>query len=186
MDDQLVAHVAAIDEYVLAVAAGGGGTGADHPAVQPEGARHCLDRNGVALEGVAQHMAHPRVGRLGIQAQLHAAIVRQRESRLRLRQRQAAHGFDAVGVFGGVGFEKLAPCRRVEKQILDIDRGAAGAGRRCGLGKLSAFGLQRPGVRRIDARQSAEPRDRGNRSTPRRESSSPPARGPQTGILLVA
>ena len=38
-----------------------------------------------------------------------------------------AHGFDAMGQFGGVGLEKLAARGRAEKQLLDFYRGADGA-----------------------------------------------------------
>ncbi|MNT05146.1 hypothetical protein D3C72_1397550 [compost metagenome] len=59
-----------------------------------------------------------------------AAIVRQRERHVRPRQRDAAHDFGAVAVFRLLGFEEFAPRRRVEIQVLHVDRGAVRARRR--------------------------------------------------------
>ena len=43
-----------------------------------------------------------------------AAVVRQAERHVRARQRNAAHDFGAVAVFGLLGFQKFAPRRRHE------------------------------------------------------------------------
>src|SRR3569623_2574832 len=69
VDDQLVAHVAAIDEYMLAVAAARGGAGPDHPAEHPQHAGSGLDCDAVLLERLAQYLAYSRIGRLGIEPQ---------------------------------------------------------------------------------------------------------------------
>ena len=133
VDDQLVAHVAAVDEDVLAVAAGRGGAGADHPAG--------LTRNAPPAASTAivlDSNASPSTWRT--RAWAGSAFSRSCTRPLwlsvnatcGLRQRQSPHGFGAVRVFGGLGLEKLAPRRGVEKQILDVERGAdaraAGAG----------------------------------------------------------
>ena len=73
-------------------------------------------------------------------------------------QRVPAHRFDAVREFGGVGLEELAPCRRAEEQLLDLDRGAGAA--RHGL-EFAAAAVEPPGVLDIgDARQDGAVGDR--------------------------
>ena len=164
MDDQLVAHVAAIHEYMLAIPACRCSAGTDHPAGHPQRPCGRIDRNRVVLERFAQHLTHPGGGGLGVQSQLHPAVVGQGKRRPRIRQRHPSHGFGAMRVFGRLGLEELAPRRGIEKQVLDVDRGAGCARRRRGRVEVAAFGLHPPGMIGIRAAAGElHPRDGGNR-----------------------
>ena len=56
------------------------------------------------------------------------AFVPDGKAHIRARQRVAAHGFDAMGQLGGVGFEEFAPRRGAVKKLLHLHRGAGCAG----------------------------------------------------------
>ena len=56
------------------------------------------------------------------------AFVPDGKTHIRARERVAAHGFDAVGQLGGVGFEEFAPRRGAVKKFFHLHRGAGCAG----------------------------------------------------------
>jgi hypothetical protein len=89
--------------------------------------------NGLGQKTLAQHVGQALLGggRTPLLDQL--ALVPDRKTHLGPRQRVAAHRLDAVGQFGGVGFQELAACRGREEQLFDLDRGAGGAGGRAQL-----------------------------------------------------
>jgi hypothetical protein len=122
--EQLVAHEAAVDVEVLAIGARLGGRGQAHEAVQAQRTGTLVERQAGIGEVVAEDMgaalgefAHvPVIDRL--------AVVRERKTDIRTRQRNASHDLGAVAVFGLFGLEEFAPRRGVEIQVLYIDGGA--------------------------------------------------------------
>ena len=86
-----------------------------------------------------QHVGHPvfkrhfqrfaRVTGPGAPAPLldQAALMPDRKTHIRSRQRRAPHRLDAVGQFGRVGLEKLAPRRCAVEQLLHLHRRPAAA-----------------------------------------------------------
>ncbi|GAB1412399.1 hypothetical protein MASR1M97_11350 [Candidatus Desulfobacillus denitrificans] len=92
-----------------------------------------------------------------------AAVVLKLEGDLRMGQRDAPHGLLAVGELGVLAPEELAPRRRVEVEVVDLDhRAAAERG-----GRDVLFGPDAPGVRcfaqAADQSQSRHGGDRGQR-----------------------
>ena len=133
MGDDLVAHVAAVDIGVLLVGAAAGvvgqATAAAH-AYRAAGRLHAVI-NGQALrqEVIAQDVGQTLFGIVcGTPLFDQLAVVPDREANMRAGERMATHGVQAMRQLRGVGLEELAAGRRAEKQFLDFDRGARGAG----------------------------------------------------------
>ena len=116
-----------------------------------------------AGQGLLQRVGVIRIGRGGQRGAplLHQlAFVPDGEAHVGPGQRVAAHGFDAVGQFGGVGLEELAPRGRGEEEFLDLDRGAHAAG---GRAQLAAARIEQEGAGLLRrAREQGHFRHRGD------------------------
>jgi len=99
------------------------------------------------------------------------AFMPNRKTYIGPRQRMAAHGFYAMGQFGGIGFEKFAPRRGAVKQFFHFYRGAGFAGHGA---QFAAAPIQQKGLRlahrarqngavgnRVDGRQCLTPKAHG-------------------------
>ncbi len=166
--DQAVAHEAAVDIHVLVIGARAGGFGrADAAAeVQRPGrpVGMLVERPAVLHKIGAEHIVQPLRGggRAPLRHQL--AVMPHREADIGAHQRVAAHRFEAVCRFGGIGLQELAPRRRAEEQLAHLDGGADAARRR---GQFTAACIEPRRMRRIggaagDA-QLAHRRDGGQR-----------------------
>ena len=130
---QLVAHEAAIDEEILLVAPGARIGRQRGKARQAQRAGGFIQRPRLGEEVVADDFAGAplKVMRSGIpwdgagETAFLAAVVAEAEGDVGPRQRHAPQHLVAMGVFGGVGLEKLAPCRGVEVEVGDLDHRAA-------------------------------------------------------------
>ena len=143
MPDQPVAHMAAVDVGVLQICPRPRRLGQPDPAADQQRPHLHLDRPARSDEIRPQHVAHTLFGCGGAQLLDQLALVPDRESDVRMHQRVAPHGFEAVAQLGRVGLEELAPRRGGEEQLAHLDRGAGGAGRR---GHLAGAGVDAPGV----------------------------------------
>ena len=95
------------------------------------------------------------------------AVVRQRKSHLRMRQRQAVEHGGAVGILGGFGFEEFAPCRRVEEEFRHFDAAAFGVGGRNHRTQTPVFGADLAGMAAAGlAASQRQPRHRGDAGQP--------------------
>ena len=137
---QPVAHVAAVDVHVLVVGARARRLGQADAAVQLQRADVLLQRAAVGDELLAQHVAQPLLGAGGAPLRHQLAVVPDREAHVRPRQRMAAHRFQAVRGFGGIGLQELAPRRRAEEQLAHLDAGAdrARRGRQLAAARVAA------------------------------------------------
>ncbi len=124
--EHLVAHEAAVDVEVLLVGARAGRVGNAGAACRRAPAPAHAPTGDAALdEVVAQRVGQALVaGGGGAPLLDQLALVPHGEADLGPRQRMAAHGLDAVGEFGGVGLQELAPGRRGEEQFAHLDGGA--------------------------------------------------------------
>ena len=140
--NDLVAHVAAVDVGVLPVAArtrsvrNAGQANDLHAAGVLAASFGPLDGDAVFHKVFAQDIGQALAKR-GHAHRVHGAPLRDQlafvpngKAHVGARQGVAAHGFDAVRQFGGIGFEKFASCRCRVKEFAHLHRGAnlAGAG----------------------------------------------------------
>ena len=107
-------------DRVLAIAATGRFAGLAAAVVQRDRAFNEFGAEYVAQALRGRQRSHGALAPLRDQA----PFVPDGEAYIRPRQRGSAYGFQTVRQFGGIGFEKLAPCRRAEKQLLDFHGGA--------------------------------------------------------------
>ncbi|CAB3928665.1 hypothetical protein LMG26858_06298 [Achromobacter anxifer] len=141
--DGAVAHVAAVHVEVLAVRAGAGGGGAGDHARQAHRADRVRQQQAVLGEFGAQHVADALRRFGGQPLALCAVMVEQAERDLRMRQRDAFHGVDAMAELGGLGTQELAAGRHRVEQLAHVHRGAR---RARGGADLHAAGVDLPGV----------------------------------------
>ncbi len=124
--DDLVAHEAPVDEEVLRVAAGAGVSGPGGEAGEREARRLDAHLDRVGGEVVAEHPGGALARPLGRQVREAPAVVGEREGHGRARQGDARERLVAARELGGLALQELAPGRRVEVELLDLDRGARG------------------------------------------------------------
>ena len=143
--NQFVAHEAAVDVDVLHI-------GPAARSFRQTGAAVEAQRPGFSEDGAAfghelgtQHIAQALFGRRGAPLLDQLALMPDGEADIRPHQRMAAHGFQAMRQFGGVGLQELAAGGRAEEELAHLDAGAARAGR---CAQLAAAGIQTPGMRR--------------------------------------
>ena len=127
--DEFVAHIAAVHVHILLVGTAARELGC---ACATGDLQHAeVEHNVAALrhEVGPQHIVEA-LSQRGFAPLLHQlAFVPNGKAHVRPRQRVAAHGFHAMRQFGGLGFQKLAPRRRAEKQLTHLDAGAHAARR---------------------------------------------------------
>ena len=158
--DQLVAHEAAVHVKKLGVpvAAGVGRQGGE--AVHPEQARFGLHRAGRGQEVVAEQGAHAGFAGARGQAVADAPVVGELQGHVGPGQGHAPEDIVAMGKFGALALQKLAPGRGVEIQVGHIHHAAVVEG---GGGQLPRVGIDAPGVGgAVGAAGDAQTRDGGD------------------------
>ena len=156
--EHLVAHISAIDIGKLLVGAGAGGIRHTRAAPHAHGRqavaapRSALMQHGHRLHDkvAAQHISEPfvvcglqRIARAGAPLLDQLALVPDSKTYIGPHQRVAAHGVNAVGQLGGVGFQKLAARWRGIKQLTHFNAGAPCAG---GGLQLARAAIELPGM----------------------------------------
>ena len=139
--DDLVAHKAAVDITKLLVGAGAGGIGNTGAAPDLDQRRRVACACRVAAGKINPHRALDKVAAQHVgQALLQGgqavfvaaapplldqlALMPDGKTHIRARQGMAAHRFHTMRQLGGIGLEKLAPCRGRKEQLFDLDCGA--------------------------------------------------------------
>ena len=117
--EQLVAHESAIEKSELQVRLAARKRRQCQPSRQPQALGVMFQLDDVAGKVLAAYFGHTRQTlRGGVrrrQRPYRLAVVRQRKGDVEPRQRQAFQHAHDVLIFGGLGAQKLAPCRHVEK-----------------------------------------------------------------------
>ena len=119
-----IAHKAVVykEKLLVAFALRKGGLG--NKAAQRHFARLAINRQGCSLKRRAHNRRHALAQRLRGVVKHCFVVVFQRKRYGGVCQRQPLQHGGAMRVFGVFGFQKLAPRRRVEKQLGDFNRGA--------------------------------------------------------------
>ena len=130
VDEQLVAHEAAVDIEILVVGARLRCRRQADVAVQPQRTGAFIELQAGFGELAAENLRTALGGFADVPVVDRAAVVRQAERHVRPRQRDAAHDLGAMAVFGLLGFQELAARWCIEIQILHVDRRAERTGRR--------------------------------------------------------
>ena len=159
-----VAHIAAVDEEVLAICARlrrlwrAGKAGERHAA---GGSLHHHARFG---ELAAEHRRGALCDRLAADVPAGAPVMPQRKADLRMREREAAEHLVAMAEFGLLALQEFAPRRRIEVEVLDRHRRAGGARSGLDFADIRAFGADHATVLRpFGAAADGEARHRGDR-----------------------
>ena len=131
--DHLVAHITLVHIRILRVGTRPRRIGGKNHAREVELTRGFIDPNTMFGQGVCQHIRDAifPVGCWIVRA--HFVLVKQFKRAMRARQSNSGEYFRAMRKFSAIGFEKLAPRRRVEIHIRDLNSCADCA---CGGGGL--------------------------------------------------
>jgi len=158
---QLVADEAAIDEEVLLVASGARIRRQRGEPRQAQRTGAGVERARMRKEVVADDFPCPTLKVGAGETALRGSVVAQREGDIGTGKRHAPQHLVAVGEFGGLGLEELAPRRGVEIQVGDLDHRAGGQRGGFDVGGIAA---QAPGVGlRGMLAGNRDPGDRGDR-----------------------
>src|SRR5215475_789793 len=164
--DDLVAHVAAVDEEELAVSARSRGRRRRDETARAHLTRFRQDFDQVADEFAAEDLVGPlaQIGG-GCNAQTFAVVVGQYERQLRVGQRVMRDQIGDVITFGGLRLQKFAARRDVEEEVADFKFGASRKGYVAHVEHPPAADLDLgPGHLAVPLRAQTNLRDRGDRS----------------------
>ena len=141
--EQPVAHVAAVDEEVLAVGALARRLRRAGAAVEAQRARLRFDRRLFVKKLSPSSAAARSAGGCARRTWLTRPLCLSSEGDAGARERDAAEHLVAMAELGRLGAQELAARRRIEIEVGDRDRGALRARRGLDFADLRAFGADR-------------------------------------------
>ena len=162
MREQLVAHEPAVHVDELRVAGSARVGGRPGEAGEFQNAVR-FDRAHRLRELRAQRRLDPLRGVCGREPRRDSAVVPQGKCDIGPRQDRARKHLLAVGEFGGIALQELAPRRGVVIELIDFDRGPGGLRRGLHSADAPGFGAEGKGVGRSGgAARHDDARDRGD------------------------